>query len=79
MTEVIEETKTLMYGHIGVIDQFSLIEEGLRNQLFALKISDQIFSLPGYHTLEIFLLSAVKTPIVHGETEILSFTDLAQS
>ena len=40
MTEVIEETKTLMYGHRGVIDQFSLIEEGLRNQLFALKISD---------------------------------------
>ena len=40
MTEVIEEPKTLMYGHVGVIGHFSLIEEELRNQLFALKIAD---------------------------------------
>ena len=40
MTEVIEDPKTLMYGHIGVIQRFSTIEEELRNQLFGLKIAD---------------------------------------
>ena len=40
MTEVLEEPKTLMYGHHGVIGPFSNIDRGLRSQFQTLKIDD---------------------------------------